>query len=204
MAHLKLNCLTERQYLLLYNEFKRWKTFFPLELPKVFSFQARKKHYEAIANLALRGVKGNIAVPFKLPGIQESSKIKNTELWNNSPHTASWLTHNFGPLENIGGVTYQKLNCGKETSWHTHYPDRNSKYDWCILHLPLHSNAKDICEVQMKDGIKLQRYRNGEVWLFNCWEKHRSYNRGSKDRFHLVFEVYYKKINEIVKTCYFS
>lgn len=197
VAHLKLGSLTNKQYLLIYNEFKRWKTFYPLELPKNFSFQTRKRHYEAIANLAIRGIEGDVAVPFCPLGTQKNNKIRNTELWNKSPHTTEWLIHNFGPLKNIGGVTYQRLNRGRKTSWHTHYTDRHTAYDWYNLHVPLKSNAKDICEVRMRDSIKSQRYNNGEIWIFNCWEEHRSYNLG-EDRIHLVFEVYYKKIDEIV------
>ena len=196
-AHLKLDTLTERQYSLIYNEFKRWKTFYPLKLPEIFSLQTRKIHYEAVANLALRGVKGNITIPFYLPGTKKNTEIKNTELWNVSPHTTAWLIHKFGPLENIGGVTYQRLSSGKQTSWHTHYIDKNANYDWCILHLPLVSNVGDICEVKIGSGIESQRYNNGELWLFNSWEEHRSCNTG-RDRFHLVFEIYSKKIDEII------
>jgi hypothetical protein len=94
-----------------------------------------------------------------------------------------------------------KANGGNAT-WHSHrkLADHGDKrftskdeYITPVLHIPLITNDSvhfGVCpykpEFGQKNNIHWQRYRAGEVWLFNSYYYHNVYNLGSSDRDHIM------------------
>lgn len=94
-----------------------------------------------------------------------------------------------------------KANGGNAT-WHSHRKladvgdkrfTSKDEYITPVLHIPLVTNDKvyfGVCphkpSISGSDKIYWQRYKPGEVWLFNSYYYHNVYNNGLSDRDHIM------------------
>lgn len=202
IPHLNLNINLPKNCI---EELKQIRDFYGLKLADNISQESKDRYYNTSEGHAFKSyaplkeyayyTKGSKSL-WVDPNYKDDNYVK-TQSWHTIPNTINWLTKNLCSENNMCMVALHKLKKQSWVDWHSH----GEIYDIGIVHFSIITNSEDLSEVKINDFEFKQNYIEGQGYLFNGLQQHRSTNFGNEDRLHLVVECLFKdqKFNELIE-----